>query len=213
MKARKAVTRTGHGFRAYVVSKKLQRMVEAESLVERDAIMLFEYSRGVIRFQEQPELIMYESEGKMHRYYPDFEVELKNGEIIHFEIKPLSKLSNPKIIKKLTAITQHYLRTGRNFRILTDAQIRKEPLLTNLKYLTRFQFYSKDITNLRSKVDKSIMCEPASTIQSLSVNYGLTNVLVLISRGYLICNLDLDLLAEHNHVRLPKENDDDALFF
>jgi hypothetical protein len=44
--------------------------VEWESLLERDAILLFEFSPGVVSYQEQPEMIEYEQDGVMRRYYP-----------------------------------------------------------------------------------------------------------------------------------------------
>ena len=67
-------------------------MVEWESLLERDAILLFEFSPGVVSYQEQPAEILYELEGVIHRYYPDFEVILKEKNLflyfnLFFKIK------------------------------------------------------------------------------------------------------------------------------
>lgn len=188
-------------------------MVGAESLVESDAIILFEFSRGVIRFQEQPELIKYEFEGEIRRYYPDFEVELRNGKTIHFEVKPKSKLASPELIKKISAIRHHYERLGRDFRVLTDDQIRIEPRLKNLRFLTKFQFNPGDFSGIQSEVIKTINEDPDSTIQSLAKIYGLMNVMVLIARGHIICDLNVDLFADINPVRLFKEDDNDSLLF
>ena len=70
-------------------------MVEYESLLERDAIYLFEHSPGVVSFQEQPEVIMYEYENKIRKYYPDFAVTLNSEAVIHIEVKPQIKLNCP----------------------------------------------------------------------------------------------------------------------
>lgn len=214
MKSRKVVTRTGRGFRAYVPSYKLRRMVEAESILEQDAIILFEFSRGVVSYQEQPELILYEFEGELKRYHPDFEVTLSNGEIIHFEIKPQSKLKSPELLKKLIAVRHHYERMGRDFRILTDDQIRKNRMvLGNLRNLNRFQFHQGDFSRIKSEVIKSIAETSGQTVTSLGRVYGLVNVLVMLSRGDFLCDLNLEFQAKNNFVRLSTGEDDDSLYF
>ncbi len=50
MLARKVVTRRGRRFRGYYPSAKLGRMVAWESLLERDAILLIEFSPGVLTY-------------------------------------------------------------------------------------------------------------------------------------------------------------------
>ena len=214
MKSRKVVTRTGRGFRAYVPSFKLGRMVEAESILERNAIALIEFSRGVVNYQEQPELILYEFKGEIKRYFPDFEVVLRSGEIIHIEVKPRSKLESLELREKLTAVAQHYERGGRNFRILTDDQIRINPtLLANIHFLIRFQFHEGDFSRIKNEILKTLKEFPESTISSLREKHGLVNVLVLISRHELMCDLNLDLRTQKNTVWLPKGEDDDSLLF
>ncbi len=59
MPVRKVVTPSGRKVRGYFPSKKMGRMVAWESQIELDAILLFEFSPGVISFQEQPEKIQY----------------------------------------------------------------------------------------------------------------------------------------------------------
>ena len=213
MKSRKVVTRSGRGYRGYFPSWKMQRVVEWESILERDAILLFEFSRGVVSYQEQPELIEYEFEGEIHRYYPDFEVILTNGQIIHFEVKPSEKLKSHELIKKMSAIKHHYDRMGRDFRILSSDQIQKYPRNSNLMYLTKIQFQHGNYSSVKSKAMKAINADLNPTIKSLSEIYGLVNVLLLISRGLIIFDFDIDLFAENNPVRLVSEADDDSLFF
>ena len=212
MKSRKVVTRSGRGYRGYFPSWKMQRVVEWESILERDAILLFEFSLGVVSYQEQPELIEYEFEGKICRYYPDFEVVLRNGKVIHFEVKPSSKLKSHELIKKLSAIKHHYDRMGRDFRILSSDQIQKYPRHSNLMYLTRFQFQSGNYSSTKS-LKATINADINPTIQSLSTIYGSANVHILISQGLLIFDVDVDLFSENNLVRLASEADDDSLLF
>lgn len=135
MLARKVVTRRGRHFRGYFPSRKLNRMVAWESPLERDAIQLLEFSPGVVSYQEQPTVIQYFDGDQMRDYYPDLEVRLLDGATVHFEVKPSSKLAKPKIATKLRAIAEHYIERGWRFRIITEHEIRCEPLLSNVRTL------------------------------------------------------------------------------
>lgn len=124
MQARKVVTRSGRGFRGYFPSKKLNRLVEFESILERDAIRIFENADEVIQYREQPTIVYYYTDGVQKKYYPDFELVLDSGQIVHIEVKPSGKLANVEIAQKYHAIDQHYLARSEYFVILTEHQIR-----------------------------------------------------------------------------------------
>lgn len=125
MLSRKVVTRSGRGFRGYFPSKKLNRHVEFESILERDAIQIFEGSSDVVRYQEQPTIVFYYDEtGLPKKYYPDFELELENGKFFHVEVKPLAKMKKPKILKKYLAISKCYGSRQEHFVLLTEQQLR-----------------------------------------------------------------------------------------
>lgn len=136
MLARKVVTRRGRRFRGYYPSAKLGRMVAWESLLERDAILLLEFSPGVVAYREQPAEIHYAFGTTTRTYYPDFEVVLANGKRVHVEVKTVAKLSRPEIVAKFTAVAEHYLRIKLDLRFITDEDIRPEPLQTNLRTLS-----------------------------------------------------------------------------
>lgn len=132
MLSRKVVTRRGRRIRGYFPSHKLGRMVAWESLIERDVILLLEFSRGVSFYQEQPALIRYADAKRIRDYYPDFEVLFDDGGIIHLEVKSGAELRKPAIAKKYRAIAADYARRKHGFRIVTDDDIRIEPLISNL---------------------------------------------------------------------------------
>ena len=211
--SRKVVTRSGRKYKGYFPSKKLCRMVQWESLLERDAFLLFEFSPGVIKYQEQPEMIEYEEDGEIRRYYPDIEVVLTNGEIIHFEVKPSSKMTSPELVKKYGAIKNHYSRIGRDFRILLDNKIRIEPQLVNLKQLAAAQHRPLDYVIIQEKAINLVGGEAQFTCLTLAEVLGLSNVLILIARGDLCFDLSRDIFADDNFLRLPMEADRDSLFF
>ena len=136
MKVRKVVTRSGRHHRGKFPSLKLNRMVHWESFLERDAILHFEYHPLVTSYQEQPSIeAYYDAAGAVRTYYPDFRVEFDDGRELFIEVKPTSKLERPEVRAKLDAVARRFEEQGRAFRVLTEADIRREPLLSNLRRL------------------------------------------------------------------------------
>ena len=136
MRARKVITRSGRGIRGKFPSKKLDKVVHWESLLERDAIMLFEMHPLVLSYQEQPsEEIYYDTSGQARSCYPDFLLRLAHGGQILIEIKRNVDLNRPSISEKLGLIALRFAEQERPYRILTETQIRREPLRSNLQDL------------------------------------------------------------------------------
>ena len=213
MKARKVVTRSGRGFRGYFPSKKLNRMVHWESILERDAIHLFEQSPGVVSFQEQPALIHYEVDGETKRYFPDFELVLRSGELVHVEVKPKRKLASPELSKKLRAIAIFYEQKGISFKLLIDDEIRREPRLKNIKMLNKFRSLDPTLDDLKKRSEIFLNSLDNISLLALSVELGMAKVLQLLSEGFLSCDLNLELDADNNYVWLAKEADHASLQF
>lgn len=186
-------------------------MVEWESLLERDAILLFEFSAGIKSYQEQPELIFYEQDGEMRRYYPDFSITLSNGEVIHLEVKPISKFNSADIVNKFNAVMRHYDRIGREFKILVDNNIRTEPRLTNLKRLASVQHHAEDLTAIQLQVIELFKTGSIFTVLSLAKIIGLRNVLLLLARGVICCNISVDFFSVVNFLHLPEEHDHESI--
>lgn len=138
MPVRKVVTRRGRGFRGNFPSRKLSRMVAGESITELDAMLLLEFSPGVLSYQEQPILVRYRDGDFVRDYYPDFEVSFTTGEVMHLEIKTAKELANPIAQAKYRAIAADYARRQHGFRILTDKEIRQGQLYENLTLLASF---------------------------------------------------------------------------
>lgn len=124
MLSRKVVTRSGRGFRGYFPSKKLNRSVQFESLLERDAIKLFDNSNEVISFREQPTIIYYYLGDIQKRYHPDFEVVLRGNAVLHIEVKPSLRLATKELSIKYKAISRSYRSKPEHFVILTEIELR-----------------------------------------------------------------------------------------
>lgn len=126
MLSRKVVTRSGRGYRGYFPSRKLNRMVQYESLLEKKAIQFFEKNTEVISFQEQPERShYYDHDDQLREYYPDFLLILESNHKLYVEIKPISELA--KLKDKFELILEAYKTRNEILMILTDVDLRHEP--------------------------------------------------------------------------------------
>lgn len=213
MTVRKVVTRSSNKFKGYFPSKKLNRMVEYESLLERDALYLFEYSPGIVSFQEQPAIIFYEHDCKTRKYYPDFELIFRAGKPLHVEIKPKIKLQSYKIAKKFEAIHRHYQSHDANFLILTDALIKQKPLLKNLKTIAKAKTIPKNFDRIIKDSEIVIKDNPCLSFNAFSRLIGYANALSLLGRHFVFCDLYQPLTSPSNFVRLPREADHDTVYF
>lgn len=123
MLSRKVVTRSGRGYRGYFPSKKLNRSVQYESLLECEAIKLFEDAIEVISYKEQPTIIYYYLDDIKKRYHPDFELILDDGPVVHIEVKSSAHLSTTKLSAKYQAIARSYINRPEHFVVLTENEL------------------------------------------------------------------------------------------
>lgn len=213
MSVRKVVTRSSRKYKGYFPSKKLKRMVEYESLLERDAIYLFEFSPGIVSYQEQPELILYEHECRTRKYCPDFEVIFKTGKPLHVEVKPEQKLKCSKLADKFKAIHQRYQSHEANFLIFTDVLIRQNPLLSNLKTIAQVRNHPEDFDQIIVTAESLLRDDPNLSFKAFSQLIGYPQALLLLARHRVFCDLYQKLTSPSNFVRLPKETDHDTVYF
>lgn len=195
MLSRKVVTRRGRRFRGYFPSHKLGRMVPWESFVERDAILLLEISSGVVSYKAQPTVIYYFDGSKFRKYYPDFEVVLSDGSMFHLEIKLAEELKKPELKTKFRLIASHYQNIGFGFKIVTEEDLRREPLLSN----------AQTLAYLRSKRSRPLP-SPTKLYSDLGIDIisfaeaeallGRDTILHLIAHGLLACDLSQPLSGD-----------------
>ncbi len=213
MRAREVISRGSKKFRVKFPSKKLNRGVHCESLLERDFLYLLEFSPGVISYKEQPEKIFYERHGKTHAYFPDFEVRLRNGKVLYVEIKPLRVINTVRNLSKFEAIINHFELQKRDFRIFTDHRIRKQPLLGNLEGLYKFLRSARDISADRLKIFDLLATRKTYTLGSLANVVGVIPVNIMLAHHELICDLNKNFWASDNYVWLVKEDHRDSVLF
>lgn len=186
MLARQVVTRRGRRFRGYFPSRKMGRMVAWESLLELDAILLLEISQGVVSYQEQPALIQYAQGTEQREYYPDLEVILSDGSLLHLEVKASEKLAKPDVAEKYQAIAADYVRRGFPFRVVTELEIHREPLLSNAQLMF-------SLLRHPSPIDLDTSCLKGKSFpisyESAAATLGRETLLRLIAYGHLACDL------------------------
>lgn len=194
MRVRKVVTRSGKRFRGKFPSQKMNKMVHWESLLERDAIFHFEYHPLVVKYQEQPSIeFYYDQYGEQHRYIPDFLVTFKDDSELLVEIKYVCDLANKKARDKYQAIAQRFEEQGRRFRVMTEVDIRREPLLSNLQHIHRG---GKRIAQAESEFHLARTLASGSRwtlVNVVAQLKGLHNVLRLVRSNHLLINLEVPL--------------------
>lgn len=139
MRAREPVRPTTGRVVGFYPSTKNNRLVAWESQLEQKACALFEFSSDVVRYREQPISVYFESDGQMRRYTPDFELQFQDGRSIYLEVKPLAKLQNADLKRRLQQIARFWELNGRQFGVITDVELYHPSLQLNLKLLRAHQ--------------------------------------------------------------------------
>ncbi|WP_257744489.1 Tn7 transposase TnsA N-terminal domain-containing protein [Burkholderia glumae] len=162
-------------------------------------------------YREQPEYVYYPDGDLTRRYTPDYEIETVSGQRILVEIKPASRLNEPRTRRKFDLIEAHLDRTGRAFAILTDKSIRQKPRLSNLRRLWR----SAPLTPMRcDEIRRALRLLHLNDVRffddAVSV-IGRGAVSALLMLGYLTFSLDSEITST-TEIFTHVENQD-AWFF
>lgn len=189
MRVRKVVTRRGRHIRGYFPSKKLNRMVAWESLLEKDTLLLMELSPGVLSYQEQPEEISYWDGQAICGYVPDLRVNLCNETSLLVEVKPAEELERPAVRTKYQQIAQHLLEQGEHFLILTDQEIRLEPQYSSLCRLLYWYNHAPVRLPSAQEIGMQLREYEQATIQDFLDLFGASVTYALIAKGLLVADL------------------------
>jgi hypothetical protein len=167
-------------------------MVQWESFLERDAILHFEYHPLVVSYQEQPSIeTFYDKSGELRTYFPDFRVDFDDGRELFVEVKPAEKLKDPQLRDRLDRIAARFKEQGRLFKVMTDVDIRREPLLGNLKRL-------HEVTRLgHDDIDQRLIAMPRGRTWTLgSFIRAMTDearAFAMLGLGYIRADLEAEL--------------------
>jgi hypothetical protein len=192
---RRVVTRRHKSMCCYVPSLKMGGMIPCESMLEGDAVGIFDHSSDVRKFVPQPWTETVYIDGENFQYTPDFRLTLIDLSEEVIEVKLSKSLRSAKLRHRLNQIAKHFEKTGRRFTVLTELEIRKTGLQRHLKLQT---YHARA---LPKEFDFADCVRALSEIKNLTYGDAVgvmpaQAVLRLISRGCLSHDLKQPLTAE-----------------
>ena len=137
--ARKVITRRTARVIGLFASVKMKRLVPWESQLELDYLRLMEVDNSVVAFHAQPEVCLYQLQGKEHRYFPDLRVELSDGSIRMVEVKYKADANTPENKERFALIKALYAERRISFEVVTELDIRRQPRLANAKLMLDYR--------------------------------------------------------------------------
>ncbi len=190
-------------------SIKMGRMIAFESLLERDFIYLLDYDARVERFEEQPLTIEYSQDDQTLHYTPDFQI-IESGQSVLIECKPEHFVDTKDNQRKFAVAREWCAAHDREFRVVTDSQIRAGFRLANVKRLTPYARLVIDPL-LRHRINELLhTASTPFTLQALAQaiapddpERAIPNLLHLAFHHYLNVPLDLASLSSQTLVMQP----------
>lgn len=176
------------------VSAKMDTVFTVESALEFDACFHLEYSHDISSYEAQPEGFIYEFNGRPCPYTPDFKIKHSVNGFQFLEIKPVEKTNDPDFIERFKAKRAQATKNGISLILVTENQIRINPILYNLKLLHRYSG-SRNLTSVQIFLLSEIKKLGKVSIQFLTNNIKsdedniFSLVLNLLAKGYLRTNI------------------------
>ncbi|TEW46165.1 TnsA endonuclease N-terminal domain-containing protein [Psychromonas algicola] len=187
-------------------STKMGEVILCESTLEFDACFHHEYNDEIESYGSQPQGFKYEFNGKVLPYTPDALILYKNGVHKYHEYKPYSKISSTLFRDKFEAKRQTSLTMGIDLILVTDRQIRVNPILNNLKLLHRYSGVygvSKVQVELLKiiRYSETIKLNDVSSQCNLSIGETRSFIYGLIHKGFLKADLGKEDLSNNPTLR------------
>ncbi|MEZ7860844.1 MAG: Tn7 transposase TnsA N-terminal domain-containing protein [Aeromonadaceae bacterium] len=176
------------------VSAKMNTVFTVESSLEFDTCFHLEYSPAVKAFEAQPEGFYYAFEGRDCPYTPDFRVVDQQGNASLIEVKPSDKVADPEFLQRFPIKQQKAFELSSPLKLVTERQIRIDPILGNLKLLHRYSGF-QSFTPLHMQLLGLVKDLGRVSLARLSGSTGappedvLATALSLIARGLIHSDL------------------------
>ena len=189
-------------------SAKINDVVMCESTIEFDACFHHEYNDDIKSFGSQPEGFKYEFNGKILPYTPDTLVIYNHGVEQYHEYKPKTETETVLFKEKFKAKKAASLKLGIELVLVTDKQIRVNPVLNNLKLIHRYSgvYGVCEIQHMLLTFIQMSGVMKFNDVKShfnLSVGETRSFVYALIHKGLLKTNLDGDDLTQNPTLWAP----------
>ncbi len=183
-------------------SVKVGKAIMCESTLEFDACFHNEYNSDIESYGSQPEGFKYNFKGKSLPYTPDTLVQyIDKSEKFH-EYKLYSAISSPLFHAKFIARKEAAQKLGIELILVTDKQIRINPILNNLKLLHRYSGVY-EINSIQFELLRAIHLLGKVKLNDIANQFGLSLgesrclLYRLIHKGHLIADLSNEDLTKN----------------
>ncbi|NWD74048.1 transposase [Pseudomonas gingeri] len=196
MSVRKVITRSSNHIRISFPSMKNGRPVQCESQLESGFVRFLELSPLVRSYAVQPSLEVVSVGGVPKKYYPDVRVCLMDGREWWFEVKQQKSLLVAGIKLKLEAAKLHFAASGRNFSIVTDRLILRQPLADNLQKLMHHRRGPKLESSRMQEIREQLELHEPETLDELVTVFGEPDAWLLLGLGIVGIDLEVPILND-----------------
>jgi hypothetical protein len=194
-RARKVVTRSRARATGKFPSRKMNRMLQWESIHELNAFRLLEVNPEVKFFQEQPCEIHYVMDGEHRVHYPDILVKTEHNKEF-WEIKSEFEAKRPETTARTKLLTSALPDLGYQYRVVLGEDLARKIRLYNIKSLLAYG--QDDVPRLLREKARQIFAQiPDMTIEQLIAGtvgeINRKHVYRLIVEGELLCDIESQL--------------------
>ncbi|MDD1830201.1 TnsA endonuclease N-terminal domain-containing protein, partial [Photobacterium sp. ZSDE20] len=171
----------------------MNQVLTVESYLEFDTCFHLEYSPSITSFIAQPEGFTYRFEDRELPYTPDFQV-IENKNLKWIEVKPSRKTQNLEFLDRFRAKQAKAQKIGVPLLLVTEKQIRVNPVLNNLKILHRYSGF-QGCTDIHIKLlslvklNGKISIFDAASYLNIDLGLMIKVAFSLVSQGVLHTNL------------------------
>jgi hypothetical protein len=206
MPVRNVVLRTKTTTRYIVPSYKNGRDIQCESGLERDLMLLLEFSPQVVRYEEQPQVFRIHAEPKYFNATPDVKVSLDSNESNFLEVKYERKAQ--KLAEKHQQIAGHLKSMGYRYQVVTEKHIRPSQIvLDNCLILNGYR------TQIQRSKDEMSNYVPGGTftLRELIEKLGDSQLAMTLIAQQLIYHDFTKILSQKSELRASEPGDFDFL--
>jgi hypothetical protein len=171
---------------------KANRMLQWESIAERNAFCILEIDPDVDTYNEQPCEIEFEIDGTVHTHFPDILVEGWGGKHL-IEIKYLRDAMDPSTVRRTEFMCRELPNHGFTYQVYIAEDLARRPRIENIAFVLRWG--RTQITPIvREQVRQWLKCTGTLTwemvAQGLLPNITRREICSLIVEGHLSIDFD-----------------------
>ncbi len=158
------------------MSLKNDAVVRTMSTLELDMCFHLEYSPDIEKFTSQPNGFYYGFNDRQCRYTPDFNIVNHDGVETFIEVKHSSKIHNPDFRSRFAVKQQFSLEHfNKKLILITEKQIRINPILNNLKLLHRYSGL-QTVSDIQYEILKIVQKSQKIQLHDISRLLGISEV-------------------------------------